>query len=48
MIRFNKEIQGTRESDHYATPIKFYKKLNSEFEFDFDPCPLRSEVDGLH
>tara|TARA_R110000751_G_scaffold180853_1_gene287197 strand:+ start:864 stop:1307 length:444 start_codon:yes stop_codon:yes gene_type:complete len=47
MIRFNKEIQGTRESDHYATPIKFYKKLNSEFEFDFDPCPLRSEVDGL-
>ena len=47
MIRFNKEIQGTRESDHYATPKKFYKKLNKEFDFDYDPCPLRSEVDGL-
>jgi len=47
MIRFNKEIQGTRESDHYATPVKFYKKLNNEFQFNYDPCPLRSEVDGL-
>ena len=47
MIRFNKEIQGTRESDHYATPIKFYQKLHNEFNFDYDPCPLRSEVDGL-
>ena len=34
MIRFNKEIQGTRESDNYATPIKFYQKLNNEFNFD--------------
>jgi len=47
MIRFNKEIQGTRESDHYATPVKFYKKLNNEFQFNYDPCPLRSKVDGL-
>tara|TARA_R110000823_G_C15753121_1_gene482092 strand:+ start:187 stop:624 length:438 start_codon:yes stop_codon:yes gene_type:complete len=47
MIRFNKKIQGTRESDHYATPIKFYNKLNNEFSFDYDPCPLRSEIDGL-
>ncbi len=47
MIRFNKEIQGTRESDHYATPIKFYQKLHNEFNFDYDPCPLRSDVDGL-
>ena len=47
MIRFNKEIQGTRESDHYATPSKFYQKLHSEFNFDYDPCPLRSTVDGL-
>jgi len=47
MIRFNKEIQGTRESDHYVTPIKFYQKLDKEFNFDYDPCPLKSEVDGL-
>tara|TARA_R110000744_G_C18921429_1_gene511893 strand:+ start:44 stop:493 length:450 start_codon:yes stop_codon:yes gene_type:complete len=47
MIRFNKEIQGTRESDHYATPKEFYNRLNKEFIFDYDPCPLRSSVDGL-
>jgi len=47
MIRFVKEIQGTRDSDNYATPKKFYEKLHREFAFDLDPCPLRSEVDGL-
>ena len=47
MIRFNREIQGTRESDHYATPKTFYTQLNREFNFTFDPCPLRSEIDGL-
>ena len=47
MIRFVKAIQGTRDSDNYATPKVFYRKLHSEFKFDFDPCPLRSEVDGL-
>jgi site-specific DNA-methyltransferase (adenine-specific) len=47
MIRFNKEIQGTRSSDDYATPNKFYEKLNSEFKFDYDPCPFRSDFDGL-
>ena len=47
MIRFNKELQGTRDSDNYATPSKFFKKLNNEFHFDFDPCPLKSKKDGL-
>ena len=47
MIRFNKEIQGTRDSDNYVTPKKFYKKLNKEFAFNFDPCPLKSDFDGL-
>lgn len=47
MIRFNKEIQGTRSSDDYATPIKFYNKLNKEFNFNYDPCPLRSQINGL-
>ena len=46
-VRFNKEIQGTRDSDNYATPVKFYNNLNSEFNFSLDPCPLRSEFDGL-
>ena len=47
MIRFIKEIQGTRDSDNYATPKKFYDRLNLEFNFNFDPCPLRSKFNGL-
>ena len=27
-------------SDNWATPAEFYNKLNEEFNFDFDPCPL--------
>lgn len=39
-------------SDNWATPKWFYDKLNEEFNFDFDPCPLclteiTSENDGL-
>lgn len=36
--------------DDWATPPDFYNKLNEEFEFDFDPCPLQHNVeewDGL-
>lgn len=47
MIRFNRKIQGTRDSDNYATPRKFYDKLNKEFKFDLDPCPLKADFDGL-
>jgi site-specific DNA-methyltransferase (adenine-specific) len=34
-------------SDHWATPKELYDKLNAEFNFDFDPCPLHSTFDGL-
>ena len=39
-------------SDNWATPKEFYDKLNQEFNFDFDPCPLNLDVitpenDGL-
>ena len=46
----NRSIQ---HSDNWATPADLYEKLNSEFNFDFDPCPLREagplppENDGL-
>lgn len=33
--------------DDWATPKEFYNKLDQEFHFDFDPCPLRSSFDGL-
>ena len=32
--------------DHWATPHDFYKKLDDEFHFDHDPCPLYA-TDGL-
>ena len=39
-------------SDNWATPKELYDKLNDEFNFDFDPCPLRTKkitrkTDGL-
>ena len=34
-------------SNDWATPKEFYDKLNDEFNFNFDPCPLQSKFDGL-
>jgi len=36
--------------DDWATPKDLYDKLNKEFNFNFDPCPLKHDVknwDGL-
>jgi len=38
---------GLENSDHWATPKWLYDELNSEFNFDFDPCPLHADFDGL-
>jgi len=40
------------EHDNWATPKEVYDKLDAEFHFDFDPCPLNLgeitlENDGL-
>ena len=39
-------------SDNWATPKSLYNKLDQEFHFDFDPCPLSTgeitpDNDGL-
>jgi hypothetical protein len=34
-------------SDNWATPESLYNELDKEFHFDFDPCPLHSNFDGL-
>lgn len=34
-------------TDRWATPTAVYAALDREFRFDFDPCPLDGEVDGL-
>lgn len=42
--------RNLQHKDDWETPYYFYKKLNKEFDFTFDPCPLRwdlSEWDGL-
>ena len=33
--------------DNWATPKELYNKLNEEFKFDFDPCPLNANFNGL-
>ena len=38
----------TSASQHWATPIDLYNALDKEFNFNDDPCPLKSKVDGLH
>lgn len=34
--------------DDWATPAYLYGPLNEEFAFDFDPCPLKADFDGLN
>lgn len=34
-------------TDEWKTPSSVYNKLNEEFKFDFDPCPLGWVIDGL-
>lgn len=34
------------QSDHWSTPHAVFEGLTSEFNFDFDPCPLAADVDG--
>lgn len=38
---------GLVNNDHWETPDYLYEELNKEFNFDFDPCPLYSKIDGL-
>lgn len=34
-------------SVEWPTPSSVYSKLNDEFRFDFDPCPIGGNQDGL-
>jgi len=38
---------GSADSDHWQTPAWLYNELNAEFNFDFDPCPIHADFDGL-
>lgn len=45
MSKTNKD--GLPCSDHWETPYWLYNQLDNEFEFEFDPCPLHANFDGL-
>lgn len=34
--------------DDWQTPPDLYNKLDQEFKFDFDPCPVNPSFDGLN
>lgn len=40
----NRNLQN---HDNWATPNNLYNELDKEFNFDFDPCPLFADFDGL-
>ena len=42
-----KNRDGLKNSDNWETPEYLYKELDDEFHFDFDPCPLNADFDGL-
>jgi site-specific DNA-methyltransferase (adenine-specific) len=37
---------SSRASWEWPTPLDFYNRLNEEFSFNFDPCPLGGNIDG--
>ncbi len=39
--------RNLNHKDDWATPKDLYDRLNAEFNFDHDPCPLNSKKDGL-
>jgi hypothetical protein len=47
LINNNMKNRNLNHSDNWATPKDLYDRLNVEFNFDFDPCPLNSHFDGL-
>ena len=45
MIMKNRD--GLENNNDWATPPDLYEELNKEFSFDFDPCPLHADFNGL-
>jgi site-specific DNA-methyltransferase (adenine-specific) len=42
-----KNRDGSLVNDNWATPKWLYDQLDEEFKFDYDPCPLNADFDGL-
>lgn len=39
--------RNLNHKDDWSTPEYIYEPLAKEFNFDFDPCPLQADFDGL-
>ena len=39
--------RNLQHKDDWATPKDFYDTLDAEFHFNYDPCPLHADFDGL-
>jgi hypothetical protein len=46
MTRVNKGLFSSLRGD-WKTPKALYQALDSEFRFDYDPCPTKPKIDGL-
>lgn len=46
-VNENMNVHFMSQTDKWSTPVDFYERLNREFHFDFDPCPLNPQFDGL-
>ena len=41
----NNKVMFSSATDNWSTPIDVYNKLNEEFKFNYDPCPLNESPD---
>jgi site-specific DNA-methyltransferase (adenine-specific) len=39
--------RNIKAGDDWATPPEYFAALDKQFNFDFDPCPLDPDFDGL-
>lgn len=47
MTLVNRNVHFLSQNMNWRTPEKFYKELDKEFHFDFDPCPSNPISNGL-
>ena len=47
MTRVNRGLFTSLRVD-WKTPRALYQALDAEFHFDYDPCPTKPKIDGLH